>query len=63
MYKHASESGGVVLVLHYAKKYHVSFIEEIFLTLELRHSIIQHNKFCPNKYFRIANQVQKEETT
>ena len=25
------------------------------------HQIIQHNKFCLNKYWLIQNQVQKEE--
>ena len=28
----------------------------------MRHQIIQHNKFCLNKYFLIENQVQEEET-
>ena len=28
----------------------------------MRHQIIQHNKFCLNKYFLIENQTQKEET-
>ena len=28
----------------------------------MRHQIIQHNKFCLNKYLRIENQVQEEET-
>ena len=29
----------------------------------MRHQIIQHNKFCLNKYLLIENQVQEEETT
>ena len=28
----------------------------------MRHQIIQHNKFCLNKYLLIENQVQEEET-
>ena len=28
----------------------------------MRHPIIQHNKFCLNKYLLIQNQVQEEET-
>ena len=27
----------------------------------MRHQIIQHNKFCLNKYLWIENQVQEEE--
>ena len=28
----------------------------------MRHQIIQHNKFCLNKYLSIENQVQEEES-
>ena len=28
----------------------------------MRHQIIQHNKFCLNKYLLIENQVQEKET-
>ena len=28
----------------------------------MRHQIIQHNKFCLNKYLCIENQMQEEET-
>ena len=28
----------------------------------MRHQIIQHNKFCLNKYLLIEDQVQEEET-
>ena len=28
----------------------------------MRHQIIQHNRFCSNKYFLIENQMQEEET-
>ena len=28
----------------------------------MHHQIIQHNKFCLNKYLRIENQVQEEKT-
>ena len=28
----------------------------------MRHQIIQHDKFCLNKYFLLQNQVQEEET-
>ena len=29
----------------------------------MRHQIIQHNKFCLNKYLLIENQMQEEEET
>ena len=28
----------------------------------MRHQIIQHDKFCLNKYLLLQNQVQEEET-
>ena len=28
----------------------------------MRHQIIQHDKFCLNKYFLLQNPVQEEET-
>ena len=34
--------------------------ERFFLTEVMRHQIIQHNKFCLNKYFSIENQVKEE---
>ena len=35
---------------------------KFFLTRAMCHQIIQHNKFCLNKYLCIENQVQEEET-
>ena len=40
---------------------HVSYAKFI-RTRAIRHQIIQHNKFCLNKYLCIEDQVQEEET-